>query len=250
MLPLRDENPTHSFPVLTLGLIAANVAVFLLQLSLGLNLSVFLFGLIPAEVMQSADRIYSSRLTGLPPGTGLQNFDPAWVTVLSSMFMHGSFMHILGNMWFLWIFGNNVEDELGKGRFLLFYLLCGLGAAAAQMAVGPDSPIPMVGASGALAGVMGAYLVLFPGSRILCLTTTLVITTLHLPAWVVLGFWFVLQVLEGLIHLGPRAAMGGVAYAAHVGGFVVGWLLIRLLAPGGRRPRRRFVPRPDIIDWR
>ncbi len=246
MLPLRDENPTHSTPVLTLGLIVANLGVFALQLSVGLSVSAFAWGLIPAELVHHADRLYGSRLTGV----AISNLDPAWLTVVTSMFMHGSFLHILSNMWFLWIFGNNVEDHLGRARFLLFYLLCGAGAAAAQVLAGPASAIPMVGASGALAGVMGAYLVLFPRSRILCLTTIFIITTVELPAVLVLGFWFLLQVFNSLVQMGPRTPGGGVAYAAHVGGFVVGWVLIRLFTRPHPHRAHGHTRRPDSTDWR
>jgi membrane associated rhomboid family serine protease len=250
MIPLRDENPTYSTPVVTIALIVANVAVFLYQLSLGLNLSVFAYGLIPAELVHNANEVYAGRRLGLPPGVGLRNVDPAWMTVFTSMFMHGGWLHIIGNMWYLRIFGNNVEDAMGKGKFILFYLLCGIGAAAAQTALGPDSQIPMVGASGALAGVLGAYLVIFPGSRVLCLITTFVITTVELPAFLVLGFWFVLQVISGLGALGVKT--GGVAYAAHVGGFALGWILVRFFHVPRHAPRRgryREEP-PEYTDWR
>jgi len=247
MLPLRDDNPTRTTPIVTIALIVVNVVVFLYELMYGLEATTLRFGLIPAELVHGADQVYAGARLGLPPGTGVENFNPAWTTVFTSMFMHGGWGHILSNMWFLWIFGNNVEDDLGHIRYLLFYLLCGIGAAAAQVLMGPASPIPMVGASGAIAGVLGAYLVLFPHSRVLCLTYTLIITTFELPAALVLGFWFVLQLISGLGVFGRQA--GGVAYAAHIGGFVLGWLLIRLLAAGPRPPQRR-AHRPSDYDWR
>lgn len=249
MFPLRDDNPTRSAPIITITLIVINVAVFLLQLSIGLNASVFLFGLIPAELLnQPAQVLESAEFTRRALEA---NFDPAWATIFSSMFMHGSWMHIISNMWFLWIFGNNVEDALGKVRFTLFYLACGVAAALAQAFLGPNSPIPMVGASGALAGVLGAYLVLFPGSRVLVLITTLIITTIEVPAWLMLGYWFVLQVLQGVVSFGPKAT-GGVAYAAHVGGFVAGWLLVRFIG-GTPHPHRDPHERrraTEFTDWR
>jgi membrane associated rhomboid family serine protease len=248
MLPLRDDNPTRSFPLVTVILLLVNVGVFIAQLGVGLSVSAIAFGMIPNEIVHAADTVYRGERLGLPPGAGIRNLDPAWLTLLSSMFMHGSWMHILSNMWFLWIFGNNVEDELGGMRFLLFYLLSGLGAAGAQILVGTASMVPMVGASGALAGVMGAYLVLYPGSRITCLVTMIVITTVELPAALVLGFWFLLQVVNGLLDLGPRAFGGGVAHAAHVGGFIGGWLLIRVFSRPRRFPTYREYQRPDFID--
>ncbi len=248
MLPLHDENPTRSTPVITFALIAANAAFFFYQLSMGLDVSVVKMGLIPAELVHAADRVYvGGRGSGLPPGLEIRNLEPAWATVFTSMFLHGGWMHILGNMWFLWIFGNNVEDALGKVKYLLFYLACGAAAAGAQTVLNTNSQIPMVGASGALAGIMGAYLVLFPGSRILCLTMFLVITTVELPATVVLGLWFVLELVRGLGKIGSD--VGGVAYAAHVGGFVFGWLFIRLMGAHPHARPRRYAPRADI-DWR
>jgi membrane associated rhomboid family serine protease len=248
LIPLHDDNPTRSTPVVTITLIVLNVVMFLFQLVVGLDVSAVWLGLIPAELTQNANRMYGGGDLGLPPGAGVANLEPAWATIFTSMFMHGSWLHIIGNMWYLWIFGNNVEDALGKVRFILFYLVCGIGAAMAQVWISSSSPIPMVGASGALAGVLGAYLVLFAGSKVLCLITTFVITTMELPASIVLGFWFVLQVINQLISLGPRTAGGGVAHAAHIGGFVVGWVLIRFFATD--HPPRRREHQPQNIHWR
>ncbi len=249
MIPLHDDNPTRSTPVVTFILIVMNVVVFLYQLSIGLDYSAFAYGLIPAELLGNQPQVLRD-----PEFTrrALEaNFDPSWATIFSSMFMHGSWLHIISNMWFLWIFGNNIEDALGKVKYILFYLACGIGAALAQTFLSANSPIPMVGASGALAGVLGAYLVLFPGSRVLVLVTAFIITTMQVPAWLMLGFWFLLQVINGLVSLGPQAPTGGVAYAAHVGGFVVGWLLIRILgAHPHRREERRYERRPEFMDWR
>jgi membrane associated rhomboid family serine protease len=159
-------------------------------------------------------------------------------------------MHILGNMWFLWIFGNNVEDAMGKVKFTLFYIAGGIAAAAAQVALGPTSPVPMVGASGAIGGVLGAYLVLYPGSRVVTLITAVIITTVELPAFIILGFWFVLQVLGGFMGmLGPQEG-GGTAYGAHVGGFVFGMVTGRLLAAVHPPRHDRYRDGPGSMDWR
>jgi membrane associated rhomboid family serine protease len=250
MLPLHDENPTHSKPVVTLALIGTNALVFVLQLTVGISLSTVLFGLIPAHLMNQPPPPAVLEQLRITPRALSVNFEPAWVTLFTSMFLHGGWMHILGNMWFLWLFGNNVEDRMGKPKFLLFYLLCGLGAAAAQIATGPNSPIPMVGASGAIAGVLGGYLVLFPGSRVTCVTLIFILTTVTLPAWIVLGLWFVIEFARGLMSAGGTG--GGVAYAAHVGGFLCGLALVRLFAhPAPPPPRERlFEPRPDSFNWR
>jgi membrane associated rhomboid family serine protease len=161
---------------------------------------------------------------------------PVWLTVFTSMFLHGSPLHLGGNMLYLWIFGNNVEDAMGSGRFLLFYLLCGIAAAAAQVATAPYSTIPMLGASGAVAGVLGAYLVRFPTAQVETCVFFFFITIIRLPALIVLGFWFLLQFTQGIAELGGVSDGGGVAWWAHIGGFVLGMLLINLFAQ--RRPAR------------
>jgi membrane associated rhomboid family serine protease len=248
MFPLHDDNPTRTTPVVTIGLIVANVVGFLYQLNLGLSDSVIAYGLVPAALFHGDPMAVVSR----SGGGVVQTLSPPWLSLFTSMFMHGGWLHLLGNMWFLWIFGNNVEDEMGKGKFLGFYLLCGLGAAAAQIALGPQVKIPMVGASGAIAGVLGAYLVLFPGSRVLCLVTAFIfITTMELPASIVLGYWLVINVFSTLGGLG-NLNQGGTAFAAHVGGFALGWLLVRWLGANRRPPPRAYRPEPEgrYIDWR
>ncbi len=164
------------------------------------------------------------------------------------MFMHGSWMHLLGNMWFLWLFGNNIEDSMGRIRFLVFYLVCGLAAAFAQILTSPSSAIPMVGASGAISGVMGAYLLLYPKVRVYTLVPLgFFITSMALPAWVMLGYWFVIQFISGLVSFGGE--MGGVAFWAHIGGFVAGIALIKLFARGdyiGERQASPWRPRNVI----
>ena len=227
MFPLKDDNPSNTAPIVTVALIVLNTLFFVYQISLeaggadGARASqAFIeeFGLVPC------------RLTGAcRVGPEL----PAPVlTIFTSMFMHGGLFHIGGNMLYLWIFGNNVEDTLGHGRYLLFYLLSGVAAALAQTAVGPSSTVPMVGASGAVSGVLGAYLILFPRARV----TTLIILgfffrLVHIPAMVVLGFWIVLQVLNGL---GSFGSSGGVAFFAHIGGFLAGMGLLFVLKPRAR----------------
>ena len=231
MFPYRDENETQRTPYITLLFIALNVLAWLLVQGAGASLplaaSVCNLGLIPGE------------LTGtLPPGTrfplgrGLVCLtDPGLQLshLFTSMFLHGSWMHLIGNMWFLWLFGNNVEDVMGRVRFVVFYLLCGLTAALAQVITNPASVVPMVGASGAISGVMGGYLALFPRVRVFCfLIVGFFITSVALPAWMMLLYWIGIQVLSGLAASGGD--VGGVAFWAHVGGFVAGLILVRLFA--------------------
>ena len=215
VLPLGDDNTGRvSFPAVNVALIAINIAVFLVELSQGTRIEGFFqtWAVVPAE--------YSAR-TDLPP---TQPF-PFWATLFSSMFMHGGWLHLGGNMLYLWIFGDNVEDAMGRGRYLLFYLLCGVAASLAQIGVNPDSQIPSLGASGAISGVLAAYLVMFPGRSVRVLLVR-VITLM--PAWVVIGFWIVLQFINGIGQLAQTEETGGVAYAAHVGGFVAGFVLVWL----------------------
>jgi membrane associated rhomboid family serine protease len=249
VFPYRDENETVRTPVVTYAIIALNLLVwFVVQgagttsLSAdgtvrGLAASVCNLGLVPGE------------LTGLArPGDGFAMgeglscvVDPGRAPqhLFTSMFLHGSWMHILGNMWFLWIFGNNVEDSMGRGRFVLFYVLSGLGAAAAQVFSDPSSIIPMVGASGAISGVMGAYVILYPRVRVFTLVPIgFFLTTIALPAWVMLGYWMLLQVLGGL-----GGAESGVAFWAHAGGFVVGAALIKLFA------RPEYIAEHQARHW-
>ncbi|MGB9723402.1 MAG: rhomboid family intramembrane serine protease [Chloroflexia bacterium] len=224
MLPLRDELPTRRVPVITIGLIAVNVLVFLLEIFLELQgekyLEAFLWtwGTIPWELTH--------------------NFGPrSALSLLTSMFLHGGFLHIGGNMLYLWIFGNNVEDEMGRWQFTVFYLLCGVLAGLAQVAAGPDERIPAIGASGAIAGVLGAYLVLFPRARVATLVIFgYFIRVAYLPAALLLGFWFVLQLLNGFVALSSPFQSSGVAWFAHIGGFIAGLLLVWLFARRRRRP--------------
>jgi membrane associated rhomboid family serine protease len=231
MFPYRDENQTQRRSHVTLLFIALNVLAWLTVQGAGATLqlarSVCDLGLIPGE------------LTGaLPPGArfpmgeGLVCLTDAGSQpshLLTSMFLHGSWMHLLGNMWFLWLFGDNVEDSMTRPRFTAFYLLCGLAAALAQVIAGPASGIPMVGASGAISGVMGAYLVLYPRVRVFALLPIgFLLTSVALPAWVMLVYWVGLQILSGVASIGQTG--GGVAFWAHVGGFVAGIVLVKLFA--------------------
>jgi membrane associated rhomboid family serine protease len=224
MFPIRDENPQITIPLVTSALIVLNVAAWLLLQGLGsepaLTRSVCQLGLIPGDLLGTIDRAQ------IPPDfpcviDGQSN----WLTMLTSMFMHGGWMHIIGNMWFLWIFGGNVEDSMGHMRFAIFYVLCGLAAGAAQVFANTASPIPMVGASGAIGGVMGAYIVLYPRVNVhLLLLLGFYITTFAVPAFWMLGYWILVQFVSGLTSIGAQG--GGVAFWAHVGGFAAGAALV------------------------
>ena len=217
MIPLRDDNPSNSAPIVTIAFIVMCVIVFLWQFSLGPERGervIFALGVIPAVLIGDVQ---------LPPSVALV---PPSLTMFTSMFMHGGFMHLIGNMLYLWIFGDNVEDSMGHGRFVIFYLLCGLAAVFAQALPDPDSRIPMVGASGAISGVLGAYLLLYPHARVLVVIPLgFIMQTMRLPAGIVLALWFGLQLLSNLADSGVG---GGVAFRAHIGGFVMGMLLVPL----------------------
>ncbi|RPI10516.1 MAG: rhomboid family intramembrane serine protease [Zetaproteobacteria bacterium] len=223
MIPLKDNVPTRHLPIVTLALIGINAYAFLKAFALGSHAGqryLLYYGLIPCS------------LTGTCQVTG-RAFSPE-LTLLTSMFVHAGFFHFAGNMLYLWIFGNNVEDSMGKIRFVVFYLLCGLAAAYAQVLVGPDSRIPMVGASGAVSGVLAAYLLLFPNARVLTLIPLgFFFHMAEIRAGFVLGFWIVIQLLNGVLTFGHDG--GGVAWFAHIGGFVAGFALIGLF-------KRRSVP--------
>lgn len=248
MIPLSDDNPTLRFPIVTVFLLVAILAVWVLVQGAGfdeglLAASVCNLGLVPGEITRQA-----LLGTGVPIGQDLlcvvDNQQINLLTPVLSMFLHGGWLHLLGNALFLWVFGNNVEDVQGRGRFLAFYLICGLAAAAAHVAVSPASPVPTVGASGAISGVMGAYLVLFPRVRVRMLFIfVFIFKVIPLPAWVVLAYWFILQLLVGLPELtrsGPDL-MGGVAVWAHVGGFVAGVVLAKLFENPELARRHRGV---------
>jgi membrane associated rhomboid family serine protease len=244
VLPIKDDIPTRSFPFVTLGIIVICCAVYFLfeQGVWGLgatgNERVIEYGAIPYEVThpgkecaEAAGQIVCEGQRGVV-GTAPDQA-PWWVTLFTSMFMHGSLLHLAGNMLFLWIFGNNIEDSMSKSRFVAFYLLGGLAALAAQVLVGPNAAVPTVGASGAIAAVLGAYAVLYPRARVITVVFIVIFfTIIELPAMLVLGFWILTQLLLGASDLGSQTAggEGGVAYFAHIGGFLFGLLVIRLFA--------------------
>lgn len=222
MIPLKDDNPTYTAPVFVVAIIAINVGVFVYALLLGdvgYNMFTSRFGAIPFEMWHATDAISPTPI-------------PVYFTLLTAMFMHGGWMHLGGNMLYLWIFGNNIEDTLGHFRFFGFYLFCGIVATFAHVVSEPDSVVPMVGASGAIAGVLGAYLALFPNARILVLFFYFF---LRIPALIVLGVWFVIQLMNASDDL------SGVAWYAHIAGFVAGYLLMRY--------RQRKAPVEVCEQW-
>jgi len=228
MFPYRDDNPTILTPIVTIAFICANAVVWLLVQGLGsepaLTRSVCTLGLIAGELLHKvAD---GTRVQMGPGAECVLGGASTWYTPLTSMFLHGGWLHIIGNMWFLWVFGNNVEDSMGHVRFAVFYILCGLIAAGTQVLVNPRSTLPMVGASGAISGVMGAYIVLYPRVKVhMLIFLGIFITTIAIPAWMMLGYWFLLQIIGALPMLAPETG-GGTAFWAHAGGFVAGMLLI------------------------
>ena len=234
LLPLRDINPTERRPFVTIGLVATNVLVFLWQIAHGLQNSIYGWGFIPARLFGGAD--LPVPVAGY--GHVLIESDPL-TTLFTAMFMHGGWLHLGGNMLYLWIFGNNVEDRLGHFRFLAFYLVGGLVATLAHLLTGPNSALPLVGASGAVAAVLGAYFRLYPRARVKCLLFIIIFfTMIELPASLVLGWWIVIQVINGLLGLGAGVG-GGVAWFAHIGGFFAGMLLLALMGVKKRtRPSR------------
>jgi len=216
MIPLHDDNPRVMIPWVNFSLITVNVLVFLHEFRLegdALNEFIRAYGAIPQHLVAG------------------QTFLP----LLTSMFLHGGIVHLLSNMLYLYIFGDNIEGLMGHGRYLIFYLLCGVGAAASHIFIDPMSQTPMVGASGAISGVLGAYLLKFPRARVLILFWIFILTTVRVPALVVLGLWFVMQLTNGLATLGLQTT-GGVAWFAHIGGFIVGFLLVNMFQK--RRPRQ------------
>ncbi len=221
MIPLRDVIPSRTAPYITITIIVLNALAWLLELSMNertLTQFLYVYGVVPADFSAP--------------------------TLITSMFLHGSWSHVIGNMWYLWIFGDNVEDRLGHGRFIVFYLLCGIAAAMGQILMDPSSELPTIGASGAIAGVMGAYFVLYPHSRVLTLIPWIFIQIVEVPAIILLGFWFLMQFLSaGAIAVTANShGGGGVAFAAHVAGFIVGVIGVFVF-------RKPAVDRWDPIDY-
>jgi len=210
LFPLRDSTPSRSFPVITVAIIIINLLIFILELAAGPQLItefVYVFGLVPAYINENTS------LTGYYP-------------LLTSMFLHGGWMHLVGNMWILWLFGDNVEDHMGSARYLLFYLICGVAAGLSHFAINPLSDIPVVGASGAVAGVMGAYFLMFKHAKILTFIPPIFL--LNLPAWIYLGFWGLSQLYCGTADIISANTCGSIAFWAHIGGFAAGMVLYRL----------------------
>jgi membrane associated rhomboid family serine protease len=249
VFPLKDNIPTRRFPVLTVGLIVANVLVFVFFQEATFSFSgasvdeqrVVEYGAIPYEISHPGDECGVARggsggaqvvCEGMAGVRGpAPDQPPFWVTLFTSMFMHGGLLHLLGNMLFLWIFGNNIEDSMGRPRYIVFYLAGGLVALAAQTLIDPDAAVPTIGASGAVAAVLGGYALLYPRARVVTLVIIILfITVIELPALVVLGLWFLVQLFYGAADLAQPVGGGGVAYFAHIGGFVFGLLLIKLFA--------------------
>ncbi|HYG98432.1 MAG TPA: rhomboid family intramembrane serine protease [Terriglobales bacterium] len=240
MIPIRDDAPRFSTPYITYVLLALNIVVFLFELTFAgpqRNALMFEFGFLPVKITALFSGVDTVLLQGgvMVPVTA----QTALVPVFTSIFMHASWLHLIFNMWALWIFGDNIEDYLGHFWYLVFYLMSGLAAAALHTILNPVSAIPSVGASGAIAGIMGAYIVLYPTAQVTTLLPIFVFFTfIHLPAWLVLGYWFIVQFLSGTatsIAYSNQTSGGGVAFWAHVGGFVAGIALIKLFP---RRPRR------------
>ncbi|MDL1956980.1 MAG: rhomboid family intramembrane serine protease [Candidatus Desulfofervidus auxilii] len=233
MFPLKDTIPSRTFPWVTISLIIFNVLVFFYQISLGpyVEKFVFIYGVVPKRYF-----LYSS----------LNYFFDKYIPLFTSMFLHGGWFHLIGNMWYLWIFGDNVEDAVGHKRFLIFYILCGIGAALCHIYTHPHSTIPTIGASGAVSGVMGAYYVLFPYSRIITLVPVfLFLTLIEIPAVFFLFFWFMIQFFKGTFAiLTPGIFYEGVAWWAHIGGFICGIILVFFF----RKKRRRWFP-DEFKPW-
>ena len=219
MIPIRDRNPSGTFPYVTIGIIVINVLIFLYELSLGSGLGEFImrFGVVPLKVS------YYSQASDL---TFINTFFP----FISSIFLHGGFVHLIGNMWFLWIFGDNIEDKLGHFKFIAFYFLCGIIASSVHVFFNSQSNVPCIGASGAIAGVLGAYMVTFPRARVVTIVPIFVfIQIMELPAIVVLGFWFVIQFFNGAASITASTSGAGVAWWAHIGGFAAGVIILYII---------------------
>ena len=228
MIPLKDDIVSSSFPFINTLLIAINALAFLYELSLGPGQNLFM-----VQYAAVPEKVVSSGALG-------------WMSIMASMFLHAGWAHFLGNMLYLYIFGDNVEDALGHFKYLAFYLLCGFGAAWAHILTDPGSAVPMVGASGAIAGVLGAYFLLYPKARVLTLVFLgFFVRIIKIPALVVLGFWIILQLVLGLGSLPLRGQGGGVAWFAHIGGFACGMVLI--FAMGGWRKRQNYVAKPGAF---
>ncbi len=261
--PFRDDNPSFSVPIVTISLVCLNVFFYIISGLAGemaFLRNIFTFGLIPAELFHGVTvNTYPS--DWLLPDDALPTIGdfPTFLTLFADMFMHCGFMHLLGNMWFLWLFGDNIEDRMGSFKFIIFYLVAGLIAALSHGLTDTSGVIPMIGASGAISGVIGAYIILFPYARIHTLIFVFFFfKTVRVPAWIYLGLWFIGQVFAGFHSLGVSGA--GVAFFAHIGGFIVGVIMVKLFAPkqfvqfigsDGRFhfTEQKYIPEEDYFDY-
>jgi membrane associated rhomboid family serine protease len=250
IFPLGDDNlDRRSWPVVNITLIVANILVFVLFQGLGSNEQFTMsFSTVPAEIVQNKDIVTPPHVEEVQTPVGPQKVNvpglgrtpiPVYLTILTAMFMHGGLAHLAGNMWFLWIFGDNIEDDMGRGRYLLFYLLCGILATLAHVMIsanGPQADIPSLGASGAISGVLGAYLLLHSRRRV---TVFILRMVMNVPGYIAVGIWFLFQLVSGLGMLGGTATGGGVAYGAHIGGFIAGAILAKPFIAGRPPPEPR-----------
>jgi membrane associated rhomboid family serine protease len=257
LFPFKDNIPTDRFPVVTVTLIALNVIAYLFWQRGGISFgdpsagnphyftNLIDYAQIPYEITHPGEQCFSSSpQEALTCPATVQGLPATWITLFTSMFMHGGLLHLGGNMLFLWVFGNNVEDSMGPVKYVLFYLLSGLAATAGQVLVDTDAAVPSIGASGAVAGVLGGYILLFPRARVITLIfIVFFFTIIELPAMLILAFWFIQQVLFGYFDLNSGGEGGGVAYFAHIGGFVFGLIAIKLFADERKRRRQQEAAR-------
>lgn len=236
MIPLKDDIPSRSYPIVNVILIVINVIVFFFELSLGDKLEPFLrtYGVIPIKYFYSGIKLDDGSVI-------LFSMEEKLIPLFTSMFLHGGWLHLISNMLYLWIFGDNVEDRMGHFRYILFYILCGLAAAGAHIITNPESEIPTIGASGAIAGVLGGYMLLYPYARVVVVIPIFFFwDIIKLPALIVLGFWFITQIFQGTLALAVESsATGGVAWWAHIGGFVFGMFAVNIFKKKSRRPTYR-----------
>ncbi len=236
MIPIKDDIPSRTYPIINTTLIVVNVIAFFFELSLGDKLELFLrtYGVIPIKYFYSGIRLDDGSILFF-------SLEEKIIPLFTSMFLHGGWLHLISNMLYLWIFGDNVEDRMGHGRYIFFYILCGLAAAGTHIITNPDSEIPTIGASGAIAGILGAYMILYPNARVVVVIPILFFwDVMKLPALFVLSFWFVTQLFQGTLALAVETtATGGVAWWAHIGGFVFGMIAVNIFKSKSRKPTYR-----------
>ncbi|MCX8010918.1 MAG: rhomboid family intramembrane serine protease [Ignavibacteria bacterium] len=236
MIPLKDDIPSSTYPIVNVSLIVINIIAFIFELMLGSHLDEFIknFGVIPVKYFYEGFRLEDGAVVYFSLGERI-------IPLFSSMFLHGGWLHLGSNMLYLWIFGDNVEDRLGHFRYFVFYILCGLAASAAHIITNSESTIPTIGASGAIAGILGAYVILYPSAKVVVLIPIIIfMDVIQLPAFLVLGFWFITQLFQGTLALGAEStATGGVAWWAHIGGFVFGLFVVHIFKKKKRIPSGR-----------